>query len=445
MTAGNIAQAIRDRRALARDVVTAALERVSVVNPALKAFTLVLTERALAVADRVDRIVSAGGDPGPLAGVPFAAKNLFDIAGVVTRAGAIVTAGDAPARRDADVVAAWERAGAILIGATNMDEFAYGFTTENAHDGTTANPHDVTRLAGGSSGGSAAAVGAGIVPLALGSDTNGSIRVPSANCGIFGMRTTFGAVSLRGAYPFAQSLDTAGPMARTAHDLALAFGPLFPGAIDPLPGSPLRVARLGGYFDDGCVPAVRAAVDRVARALAVEGPPLVLAEARQAREAAFIITAAEGGELHAGRLGGRYDDYDPKTRDRLLAGAVMPAQWYVRARRFGSVFRSVVRKLFEQYDVLLAPTIPYPATEIGGTTIVIDGVATETRQNVGMFTQPITLAGVPVVTVPVVDPGAMPVGVQLIGRPNEDAMLIDVAMQLESAGIVGAGALPSSA
>jgi AtzE family amidohydrolase len=442
MTAEGIAGAVRGRTRSASEVVAAALERLTALDPALNAFTTVLAERALARAARIDRIVADGDDPGPLAGVPFAAKNLFDVAGIVTRAGSRVTAGDAPATRDAGAIAAWERAGAILIGATNMDEFAYGFTTENAYDGPTANPHDLTRVAGGSSGGSGAAVGAGIVPLALGSDTNGSIRVPAANCGIFGLRPTFGTVSRAGAYPFVNSLDTIGPFARTAGDLALAFAALCPTAASTARTAPLRVARLGGYFDAGCVPAARAAVDRVARALGVAGPPLVIAAAQHAREAAFIMTGAEAGELHAARLRDRYDDFDPATRDRLLAGALMPAQWYVRARRFRSVFRALVREVFARYDVLLAPATPYPATKIGQTTIVIDGVATEVRANVGVFTQPITLAGVTVVTVPVVEPGALPVGVQLIGRPNDEAIVIDVAAQLERAGVVGAGALP---
>jgi aspartyl-tRNA(Asn)/glutamyl-tRNA(Gln) amidotransferase subunit A len=442
MTAADIARGVRSGGLKAVAVVDAALERIERTEPAINAFTSVVGARARARAAEIDRIVAGGGDPGPLAGVPFAAKNLFDIAGLVTRAGAFVTREDMPAVRDAAVIAAWERDGAVLVGATNMDEFAYGFTTENAHDGTTRNPHDRSRVAGGSSGGSAAAVAAGVVPLALGSDTNGSIRVPSAVCGIFGLRPTFGGISRDGAYPFVNSLDTIGPFARTAADLALAVASLCPAAASPAPSRPLRVARLGGYFDTGLAPAARAAVDRVAQALDVVGPHLVISEAQQAREAAFLMTGAEAGELHAARLREHYDEYDPATRDRLLAGALMPAQWYVRAQRFRSLFRAIVREVLETYDVLLAPATPWPATTVGQATIALDGIVTEVRSNVGVFTQPITLAGVPVVAVPIVLPGALPVGVQLIGRPNGEAMLLTLAADLESRGVVGAGDVP---
>jgi aspartyl-tRNA(Asn)/glutamyl-tRNA(Gln) amidotransferase subunit A len=167
-----------------------------------------------------------------------------------------------------------------------------------------------------------------------------------------------------------------------------------------------------------------------------------LEHARQAREAAFLITAAEAGELHAERLRTHAADYDSATRDRLIAGALMPAGWYVRAQRFRSFFRAEVAAAFAQHDVLIAAATPYPATLIGGRTIVIDGEEVEIRPNVGVFTQPISLAGVPVVTVPVVERGALPLGVQLIGRPGSEPMLLALAEELERSGAVGAGAVP---
>jgi len=374
--------------------------------------------------------------------VPFAAKNLFDVAGIVTRAGAVVTAGDPPAARDADAVAALERQGAVLVGATNMDEFAYGFVTENAHDGATHNPHDLARIAGGSSGGSAAAVAAELVPLSLASDTNGSIRVPAALCGIFGIRPTFGTLSTHGAYPFVNSLDTIGPFARTAADLTAAYAALAPSCVATNGASTaVRCARLGGYFAAGLLPQARHGVDVVCAALDANDV-VELAHARQAREAAFLITAAEAGELHAQRLRARAADYDPATRDRLIAGALMPAGWYVRAQRFRSFFRAEIAAAFAGHDVLIAAATPYAATKIGQRTIVIDGAETEVRPNVGVFTQPITLAGVPVVTVPIVERGALPVGVQLIGRPGSENVLLALAEALERRGAVGAGDVP---
>src|SRR5213594_2553503 len=249
---------------IARAVVAAALDRIAKRDPTLNCFTTLLGDRALAEAERIDRVIAGGGDAGPLAGVPFAVKNLFDVAGVTTLAGSRIYRDNPPAGRDATAVAALRRAGAVLVGCANMDEFAFGFTTENTHYGPTRNPHDPTRIAGGSSGGSAAAVAAGLVALSLGSDTNGSIRVPAALCGIYGLKPTFGRLSRAGVFPLASSLDHVGPFARSVADLALAFDALQgPDATDPVctdrPAEPcgpelhrgvagLRLAVAGGHF-----------------------------------------------------------------------------------------------------------------------------------------------------------------------------------------------------
>jgi aspartyl-tRNA(Asn)/glutamyl-tRNA(Gln) amidotransferase subunit A len=419
-----------------------ALEAIEAADGALNAFTALFPERALARAARLDAEVAAGRDPGPLCGVPFAAKNLFDVAGVITRAGAKVTEADPPATRDADLIVALERSGAVLIGVTNMDEFAYGFVTENAHDGPTHNPHDLTRIAGGSSGGSAAAVAAGVVPLALASDTNGSIRVPAALCGIFGLRPTYGSLSSRGAYPFVELLDTLGPFARTAADLTAAYAALAPAMLDEAEPTAPRCAYLGAYFDEGLTSEASAAVTAVGAALGAKAR-IALPHAREAREAAFLITAFEGGALHRRRLRTRMNDYDPATRDRLLAGALMPGAWYADALRLREIFLAEVATAFEEWDVLLAAATPYPAPPIGQRSIVVNGVETEVRPNVGLFTQPVSLAAVPVVAVPVVSPGALPCGVQLIGRSGSEPLLLALARDLERRGVAGAGEIPA--
>lgn len=445
MTAEEIAGAVRAGSMSVREVVAGTLARIDAAEPQLNAFTDVFAERALARAEVIDAAIARGTDPGPLAGVPFAVKNLFDVAGIVTRAGAKVTATDAPAVADADAVASLERHGAVLVGTTNMDEFAYGFTTENAHYGATHNPHDYTRIAGGSSGGSTAAVAADLVPVALGTDTNGSIRVPSAFCGIFGIRPTFGILSARGTYPLANSLDVVGPFARTARDLTTAFAALRSSyGAQPIDVEALRCARLGGYFDEGLLPEARRGVDVVCAA-AGAGTVVELPHAKQAREAAFLITAAEAGELHAERLRRFSQDYDPATCDRLIAGALMPSAWYARARRFRSYFQAEIVAAFAAHDVLIAAATPYAAPAIGQRTVVIDGMEVEVRANVGVFTQPITLAGVPVVSVPVIERGGLPVGVQLIGRPGAENALLALAESLERRAIVGAAPLPAVA
>src|ERR671933_2350344 len=187
-----IATAIRAGEITARAVVSATLKRINARNEAFNCFTTVTADTALADAEQIDKAISQGENPGTLAGVPFAVKNLFNIAGLTTLAGSKINAENPPATSDATAVARLKQAGAVLVGALNMDEYAYGFVTENSHYGATRNPHDPTRIAGGSSGGSAAAVAAGLVPLTLGSDTNGSIRVPASLCGVFGLKPTYG-------------------------------------------------------------------------------------------------------------------------------------------------------------------------------------------------------------------------------------------------------------
>jgi AtzE family amidohydrolase len=443
MTAAQVAGAVRGRSATATAVVENALARIAAIDGRLLAFTAVFADRALQRAALIDAAVASGVDPGPLAGVPFAAKNLFDVAGVVTRAGAKVTARYPPAVRDADAIVVLEAQGAILVGATNMDEFAYGFVTENAHDGTTRNPHDLERIAGGSSGGSAAAVAAGLVPLALASDTNGSIRLPAALCGIFGIRPTMGRLSRRGAFPFAASLDVVGPLAGTADDLTAAYAALDPHFV-PFTGdvNGLRIGRLGGYFSCGLTSEAREAVAHVCAALG-RVPEVTLSEAARARKAAFVITAAEGGELHAERLRTHADEFDPATRDRLIAGALVPAAWYIRAQRFRSAFHDRISAAFEDVDVLVAPVTPFAATLAGQKTLILDDVQIDIRPNFGVFTQPLSLAGIPIVTVPVVADGALPLGVQLVGRAGTESMLLALAAHLERRGVVGARPAPA--
>jgi Asp-tRNA(Asn)/Glu-tRNA(Gln) amidotransferase A subunit family amidase len=221
-TATGIASAVGSGELKATDVVQASLARIETLNPLLNAFTDVTAERALTEAEGVDAAVAGGADL-PLAGVPFAVKNLFDIEGVVTRAGSKINRENPPATADATLVSNLRKAGGILMGGLHMGEYAYDFTGENVHDGNCLNPHDPGRMSGGSSSGSGSAAASGMVPVTLGSDTNGSIRVPSSFCGLFGLKPTYGRLSRHGTYPFVGSLDHLGPLARSARDLALVF------------------------------------------------------------------------------------------------------------------------------------------------------------------------------------------------------------------------------
>ena len=447
-----IASAVAARHVSARAVVAAALERVGKRDASLNCFTAVLRDTALGEAERIDRTIAAGGDAGPLAGVPFAVKNLFDVAGVTTLAGSRIYRERPPANQDAAAVAALRRAGAVLVGCLNMDEYAFGFTTENTHYGPTRNPHDPTRIAGGSSGGSAAAVAAGLVPLSLGSDTNGSIRVPASLCGVFGLKPTYGRVSRAGVVLFAGSLDHVGPFARSVRDLAVAFDALQgPDSADPVcaerPAEPcagvlergiagLRIGIAADHFARLAEPAALEAVERVARALGATRR-IVFPEAHRARLAAMLITSSEGAHAHLENLKRRAGDFDPRTRDRFRAGALIPASYYLHAQRFRAWFKERVREVFRDVDVVLTPTTPFPAPRIGApSTTIVAGVGVPMRSHLGVFTQPWSFIGLPAISTPIADPGPLPLGVQLVAPPFMEASLFRVAARLQKDGVV---------
>lgn len=448
-----IATAIRTGEISANTVVSAALERIANKNDTFNCFTAITADTALADAARIDRLITQGRNPGPLAGVPFAVKNLYDIVGLTTLAGSKINAENPPATRDATAVARLKQAGAILVGALNMDEYAYGFVTENSHYGATRNPHDITRVAGGSSGGSAAAVAAGLVPLTLGSDTNGSIRVPASLCGIYGLKPTYGRLSRAGVILFATSFDHIGPFARSVRDIATTFDSLqgtderdpictkrppelcFPQldrGIDRL-----RIAVADGYFAKGAEAEALEAVAKVAQALDVTAS-VTIPEAHRARAAAYMITASEGANLHFANLRSRPQDFDPATRDRFLAGALIPAHWYLQAQRFRQWYRDRIREIFQNVDIILAPTTPCVAPLIGQEKIVIAGEEVLVRPNLGLYTQPLSFIGLPVLSVPVHLPGCLPLGVQIIAAPYNEALVLRVAAVLEAQGIVSA-------
>lgn len=445
------AAAVRDGQVSAVAVAEAALARVARLNAQFNCFTAITAERALAEAQAVDARRAGGGEPGPLAGVPFAVKNLFDLKGVVTLAGSKIDAEHPPAAADATIVQRLVAAGAVPIGALNMDEYAYGFTTENSHYGPTRNPHDPSRVVGGSSGGSAAAVAAGLVPLSLGSDTNGSIRVPASLCGIFGLKPTYGRLSRAGARLFAASFDHVGPFARSVADLATAYDAMQgPDPGDPAcaqrPAEPalpqvergaagLRIAVLGGHF--AAAGAAAAAVTAVAQALGADRE-IEIPEAARARAAAFLITAAEGANLHLADLKTRAADFDPMTRDRFLAGALVPGAWVIQAQRFRSWYREQVLTVLRDVDILLTPATPCAAPLIGQETIEIDGSPMPARPYLGIYTQPLSFIGLPIVAVPVRPGGGLPIGVQIIAAPWREAEVLRVAAALERAGITNA-------
>jgi 1-carboxybiuret hydrolase len=451
-SAADIAQAVQRKKISALGAVEAALKRIATHDPVFNAFTDVTADRARAKAKAIDAAIAAGNSVGPLAGVPFAVKNLFNVRGLATRAGSKINRDLPQATRDATLIERLEAAGAVLVGALNMGEYAYDFTGENVHDGPSRNPHDPTRMSGGSSGGSGSAVGGGLVPIALGSDTNGSIRVPSSFCGIFGLKPTYGRLSRARSFPFVFSFDHLGPLARSVRDLALSYDamqgpdpddgacttrpvePVLPSLTENIGG--LRIAIAGGYFQKNVFPEAVEALARVAKALGATNT-VELPEAGRARAAAYVITTTEGASLHLDRLRKRPNDFDPAVRDRLIAGAMIPAPFVDKAQKFRRWYREKVLELFETVDVILAPATPCVAPKLGQVNFTLDGVELPVRANIGIHTQPISFIGLPVVAVPVpLEP--MPIGVQIIAAPWREDIALRVAYALERMGVAAA-------
>jgi AtzE family amidohydrolase len=446
--ATTIAGAVRDRRIGVAEVVDRVLGRIASRDAKLNAFTAVCADRAREAARRLDASFARGEPAGPLAGVAFAVKAQIDVAGITTTAGSKLHVDDPPAKRDAVAVARLERAGAICVGVTNMDEFGMGGTTENRHFGPARNPHDLTRTPGGSSGGSAAAVAGGLVPIALGSDALGSVRLPASLCGVYGLRPTRGAVPGDGLLPPPGSISTIGPVGRTVADLAACFEAIADPprhADDMIAGhdvARLRIGVVGGFFRRNLSSEGAEVLERAAKTFpgAVE---IDLPEAALARSAAVLVNASESAGPQLERLRTRPDDFDPSTRDRFLAHALLPAAWYLRAQAFRRWHKSAVLRLLRECPVMLLPAAPCVAPRIGTRTLVIDGVEQPIGPSLGLYTQPLAALDCPVLSVPIAREG-LPVGVQLLAAPGNERLLFAVAAHLEQCGVARATIPPAT-
>jgi AtzE family amidohydrolase len=440
----------------ALEIAEAHLSAIDKENPTFNAFTEITSARMRDKAKRLDSLGKEKAAEQPFCAVPYAVKNLFDVAGVTTIAGSKVYANAPAASHDSYLVERLSSTGGMLAGCLNMDEFAYGFTTENTHYGPSRNAWDITRIGGGSSGGSAVAVASGMVPISLGSDTNGSIRVPASLNGIYGLKPTFGRLSRRGTFPFVASLDHLGPFARDIHDLAFAYSVLqgndrldpgycapsivpidvttLSGTFPVVNGHPVRVARLCGYFDVNAG-AYAAATSKLAASLLGADNEVELPNAALGRAAAFLITNAEGGALHAPWLRTHQAELEPLSVDRFIAGALSPVQWYLKAQRYRRHFRDEALKLFEKHDILIAPATPMSAPTIGTEWIEINGQKMPCRPAMGILTQPISFIGLPVLVAPHrSSTQAMPIGVQIIAPPWREDLAFAAAAVLEAKG-----------
>ncbi|MDJ0599917.1 MAG: AtzE family amidohydrolase [Crocosphaera sp.] len=441
-----LSEKIKNKEITATEVIHQFINKIEQQNSTLNCFTTILKKQSLEQAHKIDHEIEKGNNTGILTGVPFAVKNLFDIEGITTLAGSKINQENAAAKEDATAIKKLKAAGTILVGALNMDEYAYGFVTENSHYGATPNPHDLSKISGGSSGGSAAAVAANLVPFSLGSDTNGSIRVPAALCGVLGLKPTYGRLSRAGTVLFSNSLDHIGGFTRSVRDMAAIFDILQgEDKKDPVCTSlppqlcfdqlnngidNLTIAIAGDYFQEGAEPEALKAVETVTKVLNIN-KIITIPEAHRARAAAYIITACEGSNFHLKNLRSRPQDFDPATRDRFLAGAFIPNTWYIQAQRFRRWYRDQVKEIFQKVDVIIAPTTPCVATPLGQDKMIINGEEILIRPNLGRFTQPLSFIGLPVLSFPILKSNQLPLGVQLIAAPYQELKILQVAAFLE--------------
>ena len=381
---------------------------------------------------------STSTSASPLDGLPIAVKSNYAVAGLRTLAGSAARDDGTVAEFDCPAVAALRSAGAVIVGTLNMNELAYGFTGVNRCFGDVANPHDADRMAGGSSSASAAIVGAGVLDAALGTDTNGSIRVPAALCGVWGFRPSSGTVSAEGIVPLAETLDVPGPLARNVELLIAIASALGVDTAAPARRSP-RIAMLRGFPAYGAQPEVAAAVARVAKVLGA-GRTVELDWTPAARAASQVLTGYEAARNHRALLAEQTDRLEPLTRARLRAGLAVDGRSAGRAFEVRNRLRSDPDGLFDGADVIVLPSVAMTAPRRNTEFIEFDGKQESVNAALGRCTSPFSLVGAAVVSVPFseLDDDGLPIGVQLVARPGLDALVLALARVLEVDGIAAA-------
>lgn len=446
LTIAEAANLLARREISAVELTEAHLHRISAHDARLNSFITVTADHALAQARTADDELARGVRRGPLHGVPVALKDLYDTAGIRTTAGSIFFADRVP-DTDARAVTLLYQAGAVLLGKLNMHEWALGVTNINPHYGPSRNPWDTTRITGGSSGGAAAAVAAGLCLGALGSDTGGSIRIPASLCGIVGFKPTFGRVSLRGVVPLSWNLDHAGPMARTVTDAAL----LLQATAGYDPDDPVSVAapvdNLLADIDAGVAgwrialaddahfgqadPEVLAAVHRAAAVFEELGAHIERIDLGRGQEAAqmnALMTTSDAAAFHRDRLRTHPEKFGADVLARMERGAMFTSTEYILARRFQSEWRRQLERLFERFDLLLTPTAPITAPVIEG----LDSI--EAARQLTRCTAPFNLAGLPALSLPCgMSEAGLPIGLQIVAAPWREAQALRAGRAFEQA------------
>ncbi len=429
--------AMRAGRISATDLFDLSLTAIASHNAGTHAFICVEGDTARASARLLDDERTAGGDRGPLHGIPISLKDLIDVAGVPTTAASKVLT-DRIARSDAPITQRLRAAGAVIIGKTNLHEFALGTTSEDSAYGPVLHPADLTRSAGGSSSGSAVAVATGMGLASVGTDTGGSIRIPAAVCGVVGLKPSKGEVPLTGVIPLSKTFDHAGPLARSVQDAAwlwsiLADRPLH--TVNHVALSGLRLGILGGYFASPMEVQVAGAFERACDRLRSSGVITTNVEFDPASRisATYVnVVLPEGAAWHDQWLDTRAADYSPAVHARFMSGRDIPAVAYLRARQECELMRQSVDALLSSVDALILPTLPIVAPISGQASITVGAIDVPVRAAMLKHTQLFNMTGHPAITLPV-ETGGLPVGLQLIGRFDATARLLDIAAACESA------------
>lgn len=430
-TIAALAGRLRSGETTARDLAATALTAADDLGPALNCYVTVDHEGALRAAEQADRELASGVDRGPLHGVPVAVKDLIDTAGLRTTRGSLHFDQYVPAF-DADIVVALRQAGAVIVGKTHTHEFAYGPTGDVAHTGPARNPHDTGRIPGGSSSGSGAAVAAGLVPAALGTDTGGSVRIPAALCGIVGLRPTQGALSTAGVFPLSTTLDTVGPMTATVADTGLLWSALR--GAQPVAG-PFTGARVGvvrAALTEQVVPEQALALDRAVATMKSAGCTVVDVALPELPDYARIYSHLQGPEaraVHADRVERRPDLFQPEVLARLTGAAEVRGWEYVAAARA----RDRVRAEFGHrigVDVLILPTVPILAPPVGARDVELGAGWTNPTAATLAFNMAWSVLGLPAISVPVPGDSPLPTAVQLVGRAGGEPELLAAAATL---------------
>ncbi len=454
LTISQLAGLILKKEVSPVEVTNLFLERIESVGKQTNAFITVMAEEALSASRQAEHEIASGRYRGPLHGVPVGLKDLYYTKGVRTTGGSKIKEwAEFVPQEDSTVARKLKEAGAIIIGKLNMHEFAAGGTNENPHYGPSRNPWDLERMTGGSSGGSGAAVAASLCTAAMGSDTGGSVRIPSSLCSIVGLKPTFGRISCFGVIPLSWSMDHPGPMTKTAEDAAIVMNAI--SGYDPKDASTadvpvpdfteslekditgIKVGIPNAYFFDGLDDQVREAVGQAINVLGELGATSEDISFRHIEYSPHLrntISMVESATYHERLTKAHAEELTPNVRDRLELGLLIPASYYIKSQRARSVIREDFIQAMKKVDVLVTPTMAITAPRLGQETVTIEGREEQVLEHIGRFSRPFNQAGLPACTVPCgFTSEGLPIGLQIVGKAFDEAMVLRVAHAYQQA------------